>query len=251
MSGHWYDREGNPRHFIIGAGGLSRPATLADARKLGLMPGFSGVDKMIYNHFLQRWIKDQAVLAALTLARGPDESDKDYLARIDRDGASRAVEAAAEGKRIHAACEAHFASEAVPEAYRPHTAAMRRTLDDNFPSVTDWVSERTFACREGYGGAIDIYSPSAKVILDMKGADVAPDETKKLAYTQHRQLACYANGLGWEVGEYRAGNIFLSRTHPGHARFHEWKAEELEEGLDTFRHALRIWCNVNKYDTRW
>lgn len=250
MSGHWYDREGNPRHFIVGAGGLSRPATLADARKLGLMPGYSGVDRMIANPFLERWKKDQAVLAALTLARRDGESDKDYLARIDSDGASRATEAASVGRAIHLAIEASFASTAVPEAFSGHVAGVRRMLEDNFPQVTDWVSEKTFSCREGYGGAIDLHSPSHRIIVDYKGADIAPaDPNKRVTYSQNRQLAAYANGLGWN--EYRAVNIFVSRTHPGYVRLHEWKPEELADGLAVFRCALELWKLVNRHRTEW
>lgn len=251
MSGHWYDRQGNPCHFITGVDGTSRPATLRDARKLNLLPGFSGVDRMIHNHWLERWKKDQAVLAALTLARMPGEPDEDYLRRIDLDGSSRASEAASEGKAIHQAIEASFANEVYNSSYKPHVRAVWAILADNFAEVDDWVSERTFACPTGYGGAIDLHSPSHRVILDIKGADFGPDSDKRLTYTQHRQLAAYAHGLGWGLGTYRAGNVFVSRSSPGHVKYHEWELEELAEGLDTFLHALAIWCNVNKMQTRW
>lgn len=248
--GHWYKRSGEPCHFVPDAKGNSRPATLADARKLGLIPGFSGVDKLIANPFLERWKTDQAVLAALTLTRGPEESDEAFLDRIATDGSARAVEARKEGKAIHQAIEASFRAEGFPERFRPHVAAARRMLEDNFPGVTDWVSEATFGCSRGYGGAIDLYSPSHRIIVDYKGADISPeDPRKRVAYTQHRQLAAYAEGLGWK--KYEAANLFVSRTHPGYVRYHSWSPDELEEGLDTFLHALAIWQNVNRYDTSW
>ena len=37
-SGHWYQADGTPAYEIKKPGGGMRPATLRDARKLGLLP---------------------------------------------------------------------------------------------------------------------------------------------------------------------------------------------------------------------
>jgi hypothetical protein len=44
--GHWYTRTGECCYEIKGANGKMRSVTLRDARKLGLVPGFSAISKM-------------------------------------------------------------------------------------------------------------------------------------------------------------------------------------------------------------
>src|SRR5689334_18735087 len=153
LMSHWYSRTGEPCHYVAGPNG-SRPATLADARKNGWLPGYSAVDRMIHNHFLTEWIKNEAVKAARTLRPLPDEPETDFVRRINAEASRKATEAAAAGKAIHYAIEAHFRGEAVPDGFEPYVAAVLRMLEDNFPQVSDWVSEHTFACRDGYGGGI-------------------------------------------------------------------------------------------------
>jgi len=247
---HWYSREGEPRHFVTGADGSSRPATLADARKNGWLPGFSGVDRVIHNHFLTEWLRNEAIKAARATPRMPDEAEKEFLSRVNAEASRKASEAREVGKAIHYAIEASFAGESVPEAYTAHVDAVRALLAYNFPSVGDWVSEQAFACRDGYGGTIDLYSPSANVLVDYKGADFGPDTPgKKLAYSQNRQLAAYRHGKG--MPDARCVNVFVSRSHPGMVKFHEWTEADLQEGHALFRHALGIWKILNKYDGSW
>ena len=42
-SGHWYDKEGEPRYTIIGANGKERNTTLRDAKKKGYVPSVTSV----------------------------------------------------------------------------------------------------------------------------------------------------------------------------------------------------------------
>src|SRR5689334_14029564 len=152
---------------------------------------------MIHNHFLTEWIKNEAVKAARTLRPLPDEPETDFVRRINAEASRKVTEAQAEGKAIHYAIEAAFRSEPVPCGYEAHVAAVQRMLEDNFPEVGDWQAEATFACRDGYGGAIDLYSPGHGIFIDYKGADFGPDNPdKKLVYTQNRQLAAYRHGKG-------------------------------------------------------
>lgn len=246
--GHWYDRNGTPRHYI-GEGATQRDSTLADARKLGWVPGFSGVNSVIHEFFLEKWKRDQNILAALTLTRNPNESDKDFLYRVDQDAKAQMDKAADEGKRIHAAIEDSFAGRAIPADYRKHVSAVHGLLKDNFPEVNDWEIEQTFACPDGYGGAIDIHSKRHRILGDHKGVEVAPEEKKQLARRQYRQLGCYRHGIGLHGA--RGFNIFISRNHPGHVRFHEWQPAELDKGWREFSKALALWKELNNYESGW
>ena len=182
---HWYSSTGTPEHFR-GPNGSS--TTLREARKLNLCPSVTTVLDVLAKPGLEVWKRRQAVLAALTLPRMPDEPSEALLARIDADASRQAEEAATEGTAIHAAVEAGFAGAAVPVRHRPHWQAVQRMLCDNFNGVTDWVSEKRFAHPAGFGGCSDLHSPSTGVVIDFKGSAIRSGQDKKLAYDQNEQL---------------------------------------------------------------
>lgn len=241
MSEHWYDRSGAAAHSTNG-----RATTLRDARKLGLCPSVTTVLGILDKPALTEWKVRQGILAALTLPRNESEPEETYLARILIDSKQQAQSAADEGTRIHDAIEQHFLGGTVPEEYRPHLKAVRSALWQSFPGVTDWVAEKSFAHPSGYGGKVDLHSPSTGIVVDYKGKDIAPEDTKRLAYDQHYQLAAYQHGLGLKptIG----CNLFISRTHPGHVVPHLWTEVEMARGLTVFQAALALWKAVKSYD---
>src|SRR5262249_48688686 len=131
-----------------------------------------------------------------------------------------------------------------------------------FPDVHDWVSEKSFAHPLGFGGKVDLHSPSSGIVVDFKTKDGDFTELdsygkpKKLAWDQNIQLAAYQVGLNLRSimcpnprifsGEIldkavpnvpkfqQCANLFVSRTHPGAVRSHVWSAEEVADGWRTF-----------------
>src|SRR6185312_7564024 len=100
-SGHWYDRDGRPMYEIRSAKGDMRPVTLRDARKFGWVPGFSSIAQMEHKPMLVNWQIEQALMAALTLPRLPDESDDAFIDRAREDSKMQARKAADRGTAIH------------------------------------------------------------------------------------------------------------------------------------------------------
>ena len=242
MADHWYSREtGGPAHFTNG-----RATTLRDARKVGLVPSVTTVLNILDKPALTNWKVEQAILSALTMPRDPLESDQDYLARIKRDSVQQAKDAAEEGSRIHDAIDASFKGIRFDTRYRPHVEGVRAKLAELYPGINDWVTERTFASPLGYGGSCDIHSPSTGIVGDYKSKDLAPGDTKKLAYDQDRQIAPYNRGLG--LPENEGFNLFVSRTHPGHVVAHVWTKEQLADAWEIFRASLALWKAVKKFD---
>lgn len=241
--GHYYARDGSPQHFC----GPNRSATtLREARKFGLLPSVTEILNLIAKPQLEKWKRDQAVMAALTLPKLPDEGSESFLKRIDADGSRQAQEAASVGTAIHAALEAGFASQPVPLAYRPHWQATQRMLADNFGQITDWVSEKRFAHPDGYGGACDLHSPSTGIVIDFKSSDIRSGSVKKLAWDQNIQLGAYQHGLGLKRAP--CANLFLSRVEPGYIVQHDWSEDEIEHGLSIFQAALTLWKRVKKFN---
>jgi hypothetical protein len=126
-------------------------------------------------------------------------------------------------------------------------AAVRIRLDELFPGVTDWIAEKSFAHDDGYGGKVDLHSPSTGIVVDYKGKDGDFSDGKKLAYDQHWQLGGYRRGLSLPRGNV-AANLFVSRTHPGKVAHHVWTAKDVDDGEDVFLAALSLWKRLRNYD---
>lgn len=245
-SQHWYSRDGRPCYEqATGKGGL-RPTDLRDARKLGLLPSVTTVLSVLAKPALTTWLVNQGIMAALTLPRIAGESEADFLARIVADSKAQAKAAAEEGTRIHDACECAMKGEHYPHVYQPHVDAAREELERLFPGVDDWIAEASFGHQLGFGGKVDLHSPSTGIVVDYKGKDGDFTDGKRLAYDQHYQLAAYNRGLLLPPNV--CANIFVSRTHPGKVASHLWKQSDVDEGWGVFEAALTVWKRLRKFD---
>lgn len=247
--GHWYDRNGNPCYQVAKKDGGLRATTLSDGKKLGWVPSVTTVTKIVDKPALTNWMVDQGILAALTLPRIDGEPEIEWLRRVKDDSRAQAKAAAEEGTRIHDACERHYLGRSVPEQYRPHVAGVVAAIQEAFPHVTDWVAEASFAHVSGFGGKVDLHSPSTGIVVDYKGKDGDFSDGKKLDYDQHWQLGAYQTGLLLPSAD--CANVFFSRTHPGAAKLHRWKAEKVAEGAAIFADTLRLWKRLKGYDSAY
>lgn len=247
MGDHWYSRAGEPAYDQITKGGGLRATDLRDARKLGLVPSVTTVLGVVAKPQLEKWKRDQVLMAALTIPRVDGEDEASLIRRINQDSEAQAKAAAEEGTRIHDAIEQYF-KEGYPAngPYIKHVRATRAELARLFPDVSDWVAEASFAAEEGFGGKIDLHSPSTGIVVDFKGKDGDFTDGKKLAYDQHWQLAAYQRGK--RLRENVCANVFVSRTHPGLVASHLWEIEQVREGWDVFSAALSLWKAIKKYD---
>jgi hypothetical protein len=249
VSDHWYDQSGKPCYDQATQKGGLRPTDLRDARKLGLCPSVTTVLSVWPKPQLEAWKVRQGILAALTLSRAPEEGDDSYLARVLADSKAQAQAAADEGTRIHDAIECAFKGKVFPGVYRPHVDAVMLAIGTRFPTVQDWVPERSFAHPSGFGGKVDLHSPSTGIVIDYKGKDGDFSDGKKLAYDQNIQLAAYQRGLG--LPENACANVFVSRTHPGKVAMHVWSPEDIDEGAEDFFAALAFWKRLKRFDPRF
>src|SRR5574337_73365 len=218
--GHWYLPDSSPFYEVRARNGLPRAVTLRDALSVNAVPSVTTVLRVIAKPQLETWKVKQGILAALTLPRGDDETDDAYLARVLTDSREQAKAAAEEGSRIHDAIECAFTGHVYSRHYREHVDAVMACIGDLFPTVRDWVPEKSFAHASGYGGRVDLHSPSTGIVIDYKGKDGDFSDGKQLHYDQHFQLAAYQDGL--MLPRNQCANIFVSRTHPGKVAAHVW-----------------------------
>lgn len=244
---HWYTHTGASMHEVTASGtGKLRPTTMRDARKLNLVPSVMTILSIIDKPGLTKWQVDQGIMAALTLGRRRGETDVDFLQRLYQDSRRQALDAATIGEKIHNACEHHISGEMIDEEFLPHAIAVRDEVEKHFPHITDWITEKSFAHPLGFGGRVDLSSPSTGIVIDFKGKEFEPGDGKRLAYEQHYQLGGYQLGLEFPITH--GMNIFFSRSYPGHAVSYTWSSDEMRFGREVFLATFNLWKTLKKFN---
>ena len=244
-SQHWYAKDGTPRYTVIGANGKERNATLRDARKEGLIPSVTTILKVAASPALNIWIQQQVLMAALTLTRLPEETDKQFIDRIIYDSKEQGKNAANIGTDIHTAIQSFYEGK-VSQAYVGHTQGCVNALEGFYGRLT-WISERSFGHEMGFGGKCDLYSMKGDgIVVDIKTKDF-DDPEKVDGYDEHlMQLSAYRVGLG--LPNAQCANVFVSRSVEGLSVVKEWSQEDLERGWLMFYNLLRFWQIKNSHE---
>ena len=237
--GHWYKADGTPCYTIIGKNGRERNTTLRDARDLGLVPSVTGIIRMAAAPALEKWKRNQVLMAALTLPRAANEAEADWLVRVERDWQEQGRAAADKGTAIHGAIERHYRNE-LPDAEWWEWVKVAKESVASVCGPQKWLTERSFANALGFGGKTDLHSP--EWVLDFKSKDGVEDAK---VYDEHcMQLAAYRMGLG--VPGARCGILFIDRRSPV-VRLVEVNDADLDAGWEMFRALLAYWQAKNNY----
>jgi hypothetical protein len=231
--------------------GSDRPTTLRDGRKLNLVPSVTTIMKVASKPALDAWKNEQLLLAALTLPRLPDESEKSFIARVVADSKETGKRAAERGTRIHESIEKHYAGDKNIE--HPEIAkAFEESVFEHFKThpFQRWNTEVSFSSDMGFGGKVDLFtrpdqSAPTGIVLDAKTKEFSPVDAV-VAYDENlMQLASYRHGLG--MPHARCANVFASASHPGLIKVHEWSEEDLQRGWEMFKALLTYWKLKNKF----
>ena len=250
---HWYDKEGNPQHFVHGKNGKLRSSTLRDARKYGWMPSVTSVLDIMAKPGLDQWKVNKAIHSAINLSRHTTETEAEYSKRILAHSKEESEKAAERGTRIHGMLEKAFKGTQQPEGEDKSIFNSVKSLLDINCGEQQWESEVTFSePKLGYGGMVDLLSD--EWAIDFKTKEFGVDH-KQLAYdSMAYQLMAYAvTGLEKSAKENdppsvrKMANIFISATEPGVTVFHEWKKENYERYWEIFSSSLTLWKNVKQY----
>jgi hypothetical protein len=212
---------------------------------MNLVPSVTTVMKVAASPGLEAWKNEQLLLAALTLPRRDEETEKEFISRVVADSKETGKRAAEAGTRIHESIERHYAGDKNVE--HPEAAlAFEEAVFNHFKThpFQPWETEVSFASPLGYGGKVDLYtrrdeSAPVGIVLDCKTKDFGPDD-KVDAYAEHiMQLAAYRNGL--DLPHARCANVFVSRTHKGLIKIVEHSEEDLQRHWKMFMALLEFW----------
>ncbi len=243
--GHWYDKQGNAVYEVPRAKGDGmRPTTLADARKLGLVPSVTTILSCAAKPGLEAWKAKQILEAALTLPRLPDETLDDYATRIIEDSKAQGKKAAERGTELHAAIEDYIKKTFNP-MWSEHLNKLDKTLLQYGIDIHKGKPEHSFASEMGYGGKTDLIIDGIPAALcDFKTK--ANLKAKQLAWPENCwQLAAYAHGIGF-VEPARLINVFIG-IEDCEVRIHEWSNEDAIKGFKCFKLLLDFWQITKNY----
>jgi hypothetical protein len=236
-STHWYCAiTGEPKYTVIAkTTGKERPTTLADARKLNLVPSVTTILAQLAKPALTNYLNENLLLAALTLPRIDGESELDWINRVMTDSKAHSNRRREEGEQAHAIIQAYYESTYMPFK-PPYVDAVDKALRDAF-GEQEWLSEHSFAHPDlRFGGKVDLHSKSG-VVVDIKTSEKDPETIKP--YPEHLyQLSAYREGL--KLGsEARCANIYVNAL-TNQVKVVEHSKEALAEGWECFTHLLRF-----------
>ena len=229
-AGHFYDLDGNPAYTIIGKNGKERNTNVKDAREKQLVPSVTTILNLLAKHGLEKWKSQQAILAALTLPRLPDESEQDWLDRVVVDSKATGRDAMNRGTEMHGQLEMFYLN--IMQDYPSYVHRTDIVLTEHFGHII-WDSEKSFAHRLGYGGKCDLSSEKG-IVVDFKTKESLE---KAAVYDEHiYQLAAYREGLG--MPDARCAIVFVSDTE---TQVHEIDDSKLTQGWNVFKKLVELY----------
>lgn len=248
--GHYYKLDGSPKYTITGKNGKERGTTIADAKKLKLVPSVTTIMDVQSKPALIMWLQNQLIEACIDTpfyeAMWTKEEYKKYLI-----GQSKRVgeEAATRGTYIHDKLENWALNGCVNDnslSLDIHQAV--DLISEKFPEYT-FYPEQSFAHKDGFGGKVDLWGKNEDgdyVIIDYKTKDKTSIKDM-VQYDDHRiQLAAYQRGLQLPKNT-RRFNLFIS-VHPdnlGLCRLVECK--EFDKYINLFYALKELWQLKNNY----
>jgi hypothetical protein len=220
--GHWYQPDGTPLHQVPKADGKGmRDTTLADARKLGLLPSVTGITDIVAKPALMNWKAAQVAAAAFESPPTGDESAEYFIERVINASHHQVAGAADLGSKVHDALEKLLTEgpDAIAEdmwAYVAPVVAWKKEAKITYDQIENVLVNLEI----GYAGRCDVLghdAAGAPVIIDYKTRKTKPKQVCKPYDTQGMQLAAYAvahYGLD-RLPEVKAWNVYISTTEVG------------------------------------
>ena len=245
-SNHWYTRAGAACYEVPykdPSKGM-RSTTLADARKLNLLPSVTTITKVLAAPSLIEWLRREAAIAAVTTPRLHAETDDAFVDRVLAVDAESVADAAKQlGSDIHDAIERGLNASGYRDDLSQFVVpAIKSVVAFGRVSATEKI-----LVGDGYAGKTDCITEADHffTVWDFKttGAKVLPSKS----YPEHRlQLAACAAALGnTGTKQIITRNIYISTTRPGEIRVVENPDWQIDFAV--FQMVCKIWQWQNNY----
>jgi hypothetical protein len=262
---HYYDVDGTPRHTVIGSTtNRERNATIRDAKKHGWLPSVTTVIKggmpTPYGLVLHeaRSIADQL----MTLPRGENETDDEYIQRVQAEAEREKSYAPDLGSEVHAMIARYLEGKPVGHADVSDEAwpifhRFRYWIDENVDEVY-FVESTGIEEYDGYAGTIDLgarINDGANVQVDFKTQGTKGKGKVKHRFDWHIQHGAYAwlesPAAWWSKpmlwADY-ALNVCVATDMPEQGvQTFKWDQGWITTGRSRFLKALDLYYDINDW----
>lgn len=242
---HYYDRQGNPCHTVIGKNGVERDTIITDARKLNLVPSVSTIKDVGVGFGLMDWMLNLLLDQTQESPFNPYEyTEEGWRNMIWAKYKQVREQPQKRGREIHAHLENYYKTGVVDKQDEQYITPVIEAVEKQFPGVK-WTAEKSFSNFDvGFGGCVDLHSDN--IVLDFKTKDKT-ELKKSMQYDDHKmQLAAYQVGLELPI-ETTRWNLFISVSPetPGKCLFVE--ATEFDKFWKMFHTLVQYWQIRNSY----
>lgn len=245
-SAHWYRKSGESAH----------DSDLRVARKELLYPSVTTVDKEVFkNDFLDKWLRDQILIAAGDNPRMPHENGKQYAQRIYDLSMEKSRNAMAFGIRVHDASE-HYPNPPADQDLMPWFNSIGKWWNE--AGVEPIAREITVLDHEiGVAGRLDLKAlvNGKRSIIDFKTQDVKVDDKGKKKPNFYdswvRQLSFYGAADAKESGAWplmpEVCNVIIDSNPEAGVYVKWWNKDEILSAHRTFTHGSWLWFDKRDY----
>ena len=253
--GHWYQPDGTPVHTLpLADKSGMRKTTLADAKKLKLLPSVTGITDIVAKGALMNWKAAQVAAAAFESPPNGEESAEYFIQRVVAASETQVAAAAHLGSKVHDALEKLLTEgpDAVPEDMWPYVSPVM-AWKKKAKVTYDKIESVLVNVEHGYAGRCDVlgHDASGLLVVDYKTRKTRPDQKKLPPYdTQGMQLAAYAVAHYGEdaLPQVRGINVYISTTEVG--RVEPYPHKSLVPHWEAFKAAAVLWRHIKGYDPR-
>jgi len=270
-SGHWYTLDGKAAHSqptkTKGAK-PTRPTTIADAKRLGLLPSVSAYTRMLAAPYLERYKMLEVAKACYSCPPAGGENYDDYARHILEKSGKDGSGAAEVGTQVHAALDLYFTDpvrynsypliflqdgSVVPAFVLPAVAKIQ-ALGLTVNSTETVLVNPAY----GYAGTTDMLFTHKNLcgVLDFKTKRTHEGEPVISGDTHCMQIAAYHAAFwgaddGEAIGLNAIGyNVYISTTEIGRVDVVEYSRDELLEGWQAFKSCLQLYRYIKGFDPR-
>lgn len=247
-SSHWYTRTGEPMHEVVAKStGLPRPTTVADARKLNLIPSVTNVLNMKAKPALITWLQDNAILAALNTPQNPGELESEWHARIAEESERIGREAAEWGTLIHEQCERFATGGAFlgTGEILQYVEGYAKWHRENVVEVI--AAEKSVVHPLGFAGRLDLHArikhngEECVAVVDMKSQKLKSKPKANFYLEWAMQLAAYAECVGGGL----LVSVIIPSDAPGPVQVKVW--DNYDGAWKAFQACFELWCFEKGY----
>lgn len=264
---HFYTTDGESAHTQntkAGAKNPTRPTTIADARKLGLLPSVTTIFDVINKPFLTEWKVREALKMAYANPPSPFIDQTNWVNKIKAQSEEQVGGAAELGTAVHDCIETSLDTSGSDEIKARMFSFTDQVLELAAPAVeyvrlmkiVGMECEQVVTDSLGFAGTIDIagHVDGAPIIVDFKTKRTREGEDIEVPETYPWQLAAYHYakfGLNGDIHpQAKAINIYISTTEKGRMEVFTYERDELVEAFDCFKACFKLWTLKNKYSPR-